>query len=134
METLYTNRREDSRWLAVQFRKTKVNNVLPRKPWTDIDKQYIKDNYTDKESMIRIANYLKRTVIAVEAQVYRLKLTYSRQTLKKSYMPKQAPWITNRMNRMQELISFLQYVTRVAPERTYLIETAKTELKNLSGL
>jgi len=123
----------NSLWLARQHRRVKVpNTVHQRTSWTDEDKQFLRDNYVDKHSLLSIATHLKRTVISVEVMMYKLRIR--KREAKKPRTPKLRDWMIARLARMQELLNFCTYVSRVAPDKIYLIETAKKELKQLSGL
>ena len=133
IEDRYTLREEDSRWLAYEYRRVKIDNTVNnRRSWTEEDKQYLRDNFVGKDSYKPIATHLKRTVISIEVMVYRLRLL-TREP-KKPYVPKLHPYMITNIARMKELISFIQYTSRVAPEKRYLIETAKQELRKLSGV
>ena len=120
--TDYTSREQDTRWLACAHRRIKVEDITNnRRLWTSEDKQYIKDNVTDKHSLLAIATHLKRTVIAVEGMVNKLKLKLTERKEKPN------KWLEATIIRMQELIKLCE-----TTDNLYIKEKAKKELYTLS--
>jgi len=115
------------------FRNTTIESVHNRYlKWTDEEKQYVISNFVDKQSYTDIANHLNRTVIAVEGMAIKLGCKLPRPPKREVIV--KIPKLFGRITRMQELLSFCTYVSRVAPDKRYLIDTAKKELQRLSGL
>lgn len=105
-----------------QFRNVTILNIHNRYvKWTDEEKQYIIDNFIDKQSYIDIATHLKRTVIAVEGMVNKLKLKLTERKEKPN------KWLEATLIRMQELIKLCE-----TTDNLYIKEKAKKELYTLS--
>ena len=105
-----------------QFRNVTILNIHNRYvKWTDEEKQSIIDNFTDKQSYIDIAIHLKRTVIAVEGMVSKLKLKLTERKEKPN------KWLEATLIRMQELIKVCE-----TADNLYIKDKAKEELYTLS--
>lgn len=105
-----------------QFRNVTILNIHNRYvKWTDEEKQYIIDNFIDKQSYIDIATHLKRTVIAVEGMASKLKLKLTERKEKPN------KWLEATLIRMQELIKLCE-----TTDNLYIKDKAKKELYTLS--
>jgi hypothetical protein len=98
-----------------------VNKANLRKRWQQWEKDYIINNFVDKNSYLAIATHLKRTVIAVEGMKSRLKLKSARK------IKKENTWLANTLIRMRELIKICE-----TTDSAYVKEKAKQELYTLS--
>lgn len=105
-----------------QFRNVTILNIHNRYvKWTDEEKQYIIDNFIDKQSYIDIATHLKRTVIAVEGMASNLKLKLTERKEKPN------KWLEATLIKMQELIKLCE-----TTDNLYIKDKAKKELYTLS--